>query len=507
VKKTYLLVSLALVSLACGLSAKSLPTSTSQPPTPLVITVVVVATQEPPTAEPLPTEEPTQTPAPATPTPPATATLPPTDTPLPSETPTISGPITYILQEGDTLFGVAQRFNVDLAVLLAVNPGIDPNAINVGDQIIIPVPDMGVVIPTPESPGWRGPVGFVADPHDGIGLNFINLDGRLITELITPGFPEYDSQRAHIAGSWTGDLSSVPVVYFSAEGPSAGGGTEWLRIVAGSADPVWISVSQFFAMAGASGQPVLAYSTLDFEESQPRSRLYAGSLQTLPGASPLFNIADPDGYMVRPLAVDAEEGSLKGIWYTMAAWGIGGDIVFEPRKGMKYLDMTNGMLNEILNRDMAAWDVSPDRTWVAYSRISGPVSVLNQLTGEEFSYPLLPDSNRGAGNACISPDGLYVAWMEGSGWTMAENPDFHATIRIATTAGVHLTDIPQTAFDNVASSEKISWIQPVGWLDGRTLIVQARFQEWSSAALLRVNFDGSNPLYLATGTFVAFLYP
>ena len=314
-------------------------------------------------------------------------------------------------------------------------------------------------------------------------------------------------RRVHIAGPWKGDLSAVPVVYFSAEGPSGGTGTEWLRIVAGNADPVWISVSQFFAMAGASGQPVLAYSTLDFEENQPRSRLYAGSLQTLPGASPLFNIADPDGYMVRPLAVDAEAGSLKGVWYTMSAWGIGGDIVFEPRKGMKYLDMTNGMVNEILNRDMAAWDVSPDRTWVAYSTISGPVSVLNRRTGETFTYPLLPDSNRGAGNACISPDGLYVAWMEGSGWTMAENPDFHASIRIATTAGVHLTDIPQTAFDNVASSEKISWIEPVGWLDGQTLIVQARFQDWSSAALLRVNFDGSNPLYLATGTFVTFLYP
>jgi hypothetical protein len=97
--------------------------------------------------------------------------------------------------------------------------------------------------------------------------------------------------------------------------------------------------------------------------------------------------------------------------------------------------------------------------------------------------------------------------MEGSGWTMAETPDFHATIRIATTAGILLADIPQTAFDNVASSELISWIQPVGWLNGQTLIVQARFQDWNNAALLRINLDGSSPLYLATGTFVSFLYP
>jgi len=441
---------LASISLACGLSQK-LPTDTLPVPTPLVVTVVVTATHEQ-TAEVFPpTEEPSSTP------------LPPTLEPSPTQVP----------------------------------PTLEPS----------PVPP--TLEPTATLPAVSPytPVGFVADPHDGVGLTFFNLDGSLITQLIAPGLSEYDSQRVHIAGSWKGDLADVPVAYFSATGPSGGTGVEWLRIVAGNADPVWISVSQFFAMAGASGQPVLAYSTLEYVENQTRSQLYAGNLQTLPGASPLFNIADPDSYVVRPLAVDAEGGSLKGIWYTMSAWGIGGDIVFEPRKGMKYLDMTNGMVNEILNRDLAAWDVSPDRTWVAYSTISGPVSIHNRHTGETFTYPLLPESNRGAGNACISPDGLYVAWMEGSGWTMAENPDFHVSIRIATTAGVHLTDIPQTAFDNVASSDKISWIQPVGWLDGRTLIVQARFQDWNNAALLRVNFDGSNPLYLATGTFVTFLYP
>jgi hypothetical protein len=451
-------VSLALISLACGLSTK-LPTSTSHAPTPLVVTIVVAVTQEQLTVVSTPTEESSPTPGPSqTPIPP---------TPESTQTP--------------------------------VPPTLEPS----------PVPPTPTLEPSATQPAVSpyAPVGFVADSHDGVGLTFFNLDGSLINELIAPGLSEYDSQRVHIAGPWQGDPSTVPVVYFSTEGPSAGDSIDWLRIVAGNSNPVWVSAPQFFSMAGASGQPVLAYSTLDFEDNQPRSRLYAGSLQTLPGASPLFVIADPDGYMVRPLAVDAEAGNLKGVWYTMAAWGIGGDIVFEPRKGLKYLDMSSGMVTEILNRNMAAWDVSPDRSWVAYSTISGPVSILNRQTGDTFTFPLLPDSNRGAGNACISPDGRYVAWMEGSGWTMAENPDFHASIRIGTTAGIHLTDIPQTAFDNVASSEKVSWVQPVGWLDGQTLIVQVRFQDWSNAALLRVHFDGSNPLYLAAGTFVAFLYP
>jgi len=426
----------------------------------------------------------------------------PTGTPLPTVTATASGPSVYVVQEGDTLQGIAQKFNIDLAILLALNPGIESKPLKVGDQIIIPVPNTAV-----DKPSAYAPVGFVADPHDGVGLKFYKLDGSLITELVAKGLSEFDSQRVHIGGPWQGDPGAVPVVYYSSQGPGGDNSIDWLRIVKGGLEPVLVKVPQFFAMAGAPGQPVLAYTTLDFEGSEARCRLYAASLQDLPDASPLFVIADPEGYMVRPLAIDAESGELRGVWYTMAAWGIGGDVVFEPRKGLKYLDMSSGIVNEILNRDMSAWDVSSDRNMVASSTMSGPLSILNRRTDETFSFPLLAGSNRGAGDARFSPDGQSVAWMEGSGWTMGENPDYHAIIRIATTAGVVQADIPQTAFDGVASSEKITWVEPVGWLDDHTLVVQVRFQEWSNAALIRVSSDGSNPLYLASGTFVTFLYP
>jgi LysM repeat protein len=552
---------LSMFSSACGLSSES-PTDTSLPATPLVIPIVETATSEPSTEMILLAVEPT--PYASCPPPvgwsPVTIQaedtleslaqlynvtvealvqtnclvtqdltagailfvpgVPSTEVPIPCGPP--PGWILYMVQPGDTLFHIAMDLEVTVAELQAANCLDSSTLVRIGQRIFVPdvskqTPTITPVQPTATSPepsvtatlapfSIYAPVGFVADSHDGVGLSFYNLDGSFIDELTAPGLSEHDSQRVHVAGQWVGDLASLPVVYFSSQGPAGKSGVDWLRIVAGSETPIWLGVSQFFTMVGAPGQPVLAYSTLDFEESRPRSRLYASNLQNLPGASPLFVIADPDGYAVRPLAVDAEAGVLKGIWYTMAAWGIGGDVVFEPRKGMKYLDMRDGILTEILNRDQAAWEISPDRTWVAYSRLSGPLSVLNRNTGETVSYPLLPDSNRGAGNARISPDGLHVAWVEGSGWTMTEDPDFHATIRIATTAGVLLADIPQTAFENLASSENVSWIEPVGWLDGQTLIVQARFQEWNNAALIRIHVDGSNPLYLATGTFVAFLY-
>lgn len=61
----------------------------------------------------------------------------------------------YVIQQGDTLYTIAQRFNVTLSVLLAANPGIDPNNLRVGQTICIPVQTL-----TPVST----PCGFLLDP-------------------------------------------------------------------------------------------------------------------------------------------------------------------------------------------------------------------------------------------------------------------------------------------------------------------------------------------------------
>lgn len=48
-----------------------------------------------------------------------------------------SGPM-YIVQPGDTLSSIANRFNVTLNELLAANPTIDPNLLAQGQQVVIP---------------------------------------------------------------------------------------------------------------------------------------------------------------------------------------------------------------------------------------------------------------------------------------------------------------------------------------------------------------------------------
>jgi len=87
------------------------------------------------------TSTPTDTPV-ATDTPPATptATNPPSASPTPPY-------VTYVVQAGDTLSGIASRFGVSVQAIMDAN-GISSAIINVGTQLIIPAAG-GSVSPPP----------------------------------------------------------------------------------------------------------------------------------------------------------------------------------------------------------------------------------------------------------------------------------------------------------------------------------------------------------------------
>lgn len=44
----------------------------------------------------------------------------------------------YTIRAGDTVFALAQRFQVSVNAILAANPGLNPNALRIGQQICIP---------------------------------------------------------------------------------------------------------------------------------------------------------------------------------------------------------------------------------------------------------------------------------------------------------------------------------------------------------------------------------
>ena len=93
--------------------------------------------------QPLPTEQVDSEPSPIGPTPTASLVETATPTPEPSETPTPEateepGPLQYVVEPGDTWYGIAETFDIDANVLVAQNDRTLDDILNAGETIIIP---------------------------------------------------------------------------------------------------------------------------------------------------------------------------------------------------------------------------------------------------------------------------------------------------------------------------------------------------------------------------------
>ncbi|MBI3158347.1 MAG: LysM peptidoglycan-binding domain-containing protein [Chloroflexi bacterium] len=79
----------------------------------------------------------------------------PTDTVEPSatvpvDTPTAAAPFIYIVEAGDTLYGITEKFAVqDVLIIMVLNNLNNDSVLFVGQQLIIPDPNTGLPSPTP----------------------------------------------------------------------------------------------------------------------------------------------------------------------------------------------------------------------------------------------------------------------------------------------------------------------------------------------------------------------
>jgi LysM repeat protein len=112
----------------------------------ILIIIMVIGGANNPFAKMLATETPTPTMT-FTPMPSSTPTIEATVGPTMTNTP--SGPQTYIIQEDDTFWSIAQAFNVDITILLAYNNLTNEDFAVPGQTIIIPPSDAELPTATP----------------------------------------------------------------------------------------------------------------------------------------------------------------------------------------------------------------------------------------------------------------------------------------------------------------------------------------------------------------------
>ncbi len=72
---------------------------------------------------------------------------------IPGTAPVVCPPGTnsYVIRSGDTLYGLAARFGTTVNAIIAANPGINPNALQIGQTICIPGAAPGVCPPGTDS--------------------------------------------------------------------------------------------------------------------------------------------------------------------------------------------------------------------------------------------------------------------------------------------------------------------------------------------------------------------
>lgn len=348
------------------------------------------------------------------------------------------------------------------------------------------------------------PQGFITVNENDTSLTFFDVDGKPITEMRAPGLFGSSPRFVHVAGRLSNGVNQIPLIYYSTEHD----GSIQMNI---NEDITTLVINpNITLLLGAPGLTITTYTTHEWRGNTLVSELYLGDIQTLPTAEPIMVRSDPESWAIRPLALHIDGDTPMGVWYTLTPWGIGGDIVFEPRRSLYYLDLSTGDENEYLEPFANPSSFAPDLSWFAYTegQEAAPLIIVPEQDKQlSITFPLGPESNRGAGNAVFSPDNQYVAWMEGSGYRMAEQPDFHITIRIASTSGKIVTEFPEGALAGAIGTQYIQWVEPVGWLDGHTLLIQVQFDTWSQSAIVSLDLDGNDPSYLAPGMFAGFLYP
>ena len=361
----------------------------------------------------------------------------------------------------------------------------------------------------PPADGLPEPVGFAyaseADPR--VKIRWFENGQDLIVEQARLAWA--NPNNLHIAGSMPSFDSGLrpPVIFFQPD-------TASLKAVYYDDSVIDLaSDSGFYGMAGAPGDSAYAYNSIGYDGTSTVSRLRFSMLENAPNVEEWLRTTDSDWFVIHPLAVQGDGGRPWKVWFTRHAYGIGGDIVFAPMRGLFSIDQASKSVVQVLGDDRMLSGLSDDQAWAASIPLnhgeSGAFSLrLHELaSGRTLEIPAGAQANRGAGNAVFSPGNALVAWMEGNGYRMAEVPDFTATVRVARNDGSLVLEKAGSEFDAAVGFSGVSDARPVAWMTQNLVLVEVHATDWITTRLVTLDANDGTIRPVAEGGFLGLVYP
>jgi len=312
----------------------------------------------------------------------------------------------YVVVAGDTLWEIAVRHGVTLAVLLAANPQIrDRGLIHPGDRITIP-PRVA-----------NGRIAFMSTQDGNPEIYTVNPDGSGLARLT-------HSDSGDIAPAWSPD--GTRIAFQCGIGPETGGGFNTV----GPSD---------ICVMDADGRGLVRLTNDPVSDGEP-SWSPDGSRIAFRRAADIYTMK-LDGTEITRLTTDAAA-------YEPAWSPDGKQIVFMSRRDLGNLEiyLMNADGTEILNltRDLAtdddhpAW--SPDGTRIAYdsSPAAGGEIAIWLMDVDGSNKVRLPPAPGNDSEPAWSPDGTMIAFVrygDNLGDIWVRNADATAAVAVTNLPG------------------------------------------------------------------------
>ena len=374
-------------------------------------------------------------------------------------------------------------------------------------------PTVEIAGPTATQAPQGGSGGQVVNGPAGV-LVFQDIDGMVTAydtygnragDISTPGFSGYGPGRIYAYGWDSLGVTNLQTYYFSNQ-------AQMLKKVANGQVTDLVTIDYFANMAAFAASPYFLAGKGTFADGGLATEIMAYNFSGAMETRYYLDTVSAESHVYAPMMITGNNGMPDTAYFTMEAYGIGGDIIYPVTYGLYRMDLASGNVNWLFNDDYRPLSVSADGSLAAIIQqsASGPQGVtIYELSGpsEITTFDLLMGQDRGAGYAVFSPDNQKVAFMQAGGYMMAETPDFHSMLCYAdVAAGAQATCLP--ASDLVVSAEAYPnyWAQPLGWVNNHEILYEAFTLQEPQHTLRLLDIDTGIIFNFAPGKFLGFIY-